>query len=102
MWAIGLALIFLATGAPWAATGDIALTEADYSVLGKLSISGTAPPGVTVELYDLNGRRLGKSKGANFSLMLDSGQLADVPCAVRAESGGKEALLALQGAPAVC
>jgi hypothetical protein len=64
LWAIGLALIFLSTGSPWAATGDLALTEASFSVLGKLTIAGMAAKGATVELYDLNGRRLGTAKGA--------------------------------------
>ena len=86
LWAIGLALIFLTTGSPWAATGDLVLTGASYSVLGKLSISGTAPKGATVVLYDINGRRFGVGSGPNFSLALDRGELANVPCAVTVQS----------------
>ena len=102
LWAIGLALIFLTTGSPWAATGDLALTEASYSVLGKLSISGTAPKGATVELYDLNGRRLWTGKNASFAVTLDRNELTNIPCAIRAVAGASEAVLAVAGAPKSC
>jgi hypothetical protein len=78
------------------------MTKASLSKSGKLTIAGTAKAGAPVELYDLNGRRLWTGKGGQFSVTLDRSQLANVPCAVRAESGGMEAVQDVQGAPAAC
>jgi hypothetical protein len=101
LWAIGLALSFLVTGSPWAATGAVSLTEARLDG-PRLNIAGTAPSGATVVLYDLNGRRLWSGRKASFAVTLDQGELAGVPCAVRAESAGTEAVLPVAGAPADC
>jgi hypothetical protein len=100
-WAMGVALSLLGTGSPWAATGAVTLTEATLAA-GKLSVRGTAPKGAPVELYDLNGRRLWTGRKANFAVTLTPAELASVPCSVRAESAGSEAVLPVAGAPADC
>ena len=102
LWAIGFFLIFVTTGSPWAASVAPTLTKVELSATGVLAIEGSAGAGALVDFYDLNGRRLGSGKGPNFALTLNRTQLADIPCAVRAESGGAEAIRAVKGAPASC
>jgi hypothetical protein len=97
--ALALLLSQLAVGSAGAA---VAIGSAGLSAQGVLTVKGTADAGASVELLDLNGRRLGSVKGPSFTLTVPKNQLANAPCAVRAESAGKEAVLAVTGAPAAC
>ncbi|WP_367026069.1 Ig domain-containing protein [Methylococcus sp. ANG] len=70
---------------------------------GMLVVKGSAKNAAgPIEIHDLAGRLLGSSPGPSFVLKLDRGSLAAVPCAVRVQAGGTEAVKAVKGSPADC
>jgi hypothetical protein len=112
-WLLILLALFcsiMATSA-YAATPKSSLTVSSASWSAKsntLSVHGKiqhSTVGAAVELFDINGRRLGTpsvdSKGG-FSLTLTGNQLSAVPCQVRAQSGDLEKTKPVSGAPNTC
>ncbi|QJD29971.1 cytochrome C [Methylococcus geothermalis] len=101
----GLLLTLAATLAPEAALAaakfKIKATWSDKA--GTLTIKGSAKGNNgPVDVYDINGRRLGSGQGASFALTLARQDLGNVPCAVRIEAGGTEAVKLVKGAPKSC
>jgi len=102
----GLAFVLSAALAPEAAlaAAKLKIAKAGWSdKTGMLVIKGSAKNiSGPVDVYDLNGRRLGSSQGGSFALTLSRQDLADVPCAVRVEAGDVETVKLVKGAPKTC
>ncbi|UZR28468.1 cytochrome C [Methylococcus mesophilus] len=86
------------------AAGKIKIARAGWSdKTGTLIVKGTAKNvDGAVDIYDINGRRLGGGQGPSFSLSLGRSDLPAVPCAVRVQSGDTEAIKPVKGAPKSC
>lgn len=82
--------------ASWSAKKQTLIVKGKYT---------QAPAGASIELFDINGRRLGipalTNKGA-FSLSLSGIQLAAIPCSVRASASNLENIKPVIGAPKSC
>ncbi|UZR30919.1 multiheme c-type cytochrome [Methylococcus mesophilus] len=100
---IGALLLALVPEAAPAAT-KLKIAKAAWSEkAGTLTIAGKAKGGTgAIDVYDVNGRRLGSGQGDSFALTLSRQDLAGVPCAVRVQSGEAEIIRAVKGAPKSC
>ncbi|NJD05534.1 MAG: hypothetical protein FIA97_03420 [Methylococcaceae bacterium] len=92
-----------------AQAAPLGLSSAIWSAKkGELTIRGKlakAAEGASVDLYDINGRRLGSpalSAKGSFSLRIAGDELVGVPCAVRAQSGDLDKVKPVAGAPKFC
>jgi len=87
-----------------AAAAKLKITKASWSAkTGMLVVKGSAKNATgPVEIYDINGRLLGRSQDPAFVLKLGRDNLAAVPCAVRVQAGESEATKAVNGSPANC
>ncbi|WP_367026059.1 multiheme c-type cytochrome [Methylococcus sp. ANG] len=99
-----LALAVLLAPQAVSAAAKIKIAKAAWSEkAGALTITGKAKGGTgAVEIYDINGRRLGNGQGGSFAVTLSRQDLAGVPCAVRVQSGEAEVIKAVKGAPKSC
>ncbi len=89
-----------------AAKPKITLSTVNWSAKkNTLTINGKAPAGTHIELFDVNGRRLGapttNSKGG-FALTVAGNQLLAVPCSIRAQAGDLDKIKPVSGAPKTC
>ncbi|WP_228719950.1 cytochrome C [Methylococcus geothermalis] len=86
------------------AAAKIKISKAAWSEkAGTLTIKGSAKGNSgPVDVYDINGRRLGGGQGDGFALTLSRQDLAGIPCAVRVQSGDTEAIKPVKGAPKSC
>ncbi|QXP84406.1 hypothetical protein [Methylococcus sp. Mc7] len=102
----GLLLTLAAALAPEAAVAaaKLKIAKAVWSdKAGTLTVKGSAKGNSgPVDVYDINGRRLGGGQDASFALTLGRQDLGNVPCAVRIEAGGTEAVKLVKGAPKAC
>ncbi len=109
MGLIGLGLSLAVNSVHAAAKTRLIVNTASWSAKkNTLTVKGKfiqAPSGANVELFDINGRRLGTptftGKGA-FSLSLPGNQLASIPCSVRASAANLEKIKPVIGAPKSC
>ena len=89
-----------------AAKPKITLSTVNWSAKkNTLTINGKAPAGTHIELFDVNGRRLGSpttnGKGG-FALTVAGSQLVAVPCSIRAQAGDLDKIKPVSGAPKTC
>lgn len=99
-----LAVVFLED--PVFAASKLNISKALWSpktqqlqIKGALKGSTDSTP---IELFDLNGKRLGTVTDKTFSFILSSKQLATVPCSIRARAGNLEVVKQVAGAPKDC
>jgi hypothetical protein len=99
-----LALAVLLAPQAVSAAAKIKIAKAAWSEkAGALTITGKAKNGAgAIDIYDINGRRLGGGQGDSFALKLSRQDLAGIPCAVRVQSGGTGAIKRVKGAPKSC
>ncbi|QXP82602.1 hypothetical protein [Methylococcus sp. Mc7] len=99
-----LALAVLLAPQAVSAAAKIKIAKAAWSEkAGTLTITGKAKGGTgAVEIYDINGRRLGSGQGGSFAVTLNRQDLAGIPCAVRVQSGDTEVIKPVKGAPKSC
>ena len=91
----------LAAGEAVAAKPKLTLNKVSWSakshqlvVKGKLKNS---PAGTAVDVFDLDGRRLGTANASPFNLNIDTHSLVFVPCNVRVQAGNLEVIKAVAG-----
>lgn len=94
-------LLLLASDWALAAKPKIAIAKAAFK-RGNLVVKGNAKGVDAIELYDVNGRRLGTAAGGKFSFLLGGADLMSVPCGVRVQGGGLDAVRPVAGAPENC
>lgn len=92
----GVLLILLGIASAYA-EAKLGIVKAAVDKNGQLSVKLSGAAG-EVEIYDINGRRL----GVGPDLTVAKSELTSIPCAVRAASGDREAVKAVAGAPKTC
>ncbi|MEW6038252.1 MAG: multiheme c-type cytochrome [Pseudomonadota bacterium] len=101
----GLLLTLAATLTPEAAiaAAKLKIKAAWSDKTGTLTVKGSAKGNSgPVDVYDINGRRLGSGEGSSFALTLGRQDIGNVPCAVRIEADGTEAIKLVKRAPKSC
>ncbi|NJD05533.1 MAG: hypothetical protein FIA97_03415 [Methylococcaceae bacterium] len=96
---LGWGVVTFAHAAP---QPKITLTKAVWAAKSqRLTVKGRIrhAPATDVDLFELNGAKLGSVSSSPFSLSIPGDQLTDIPCAVRAQAGAIEAVKPVAGNP---